>query len=102
MVLYETCIFTEGVIRYTNIFDYEFIYGNRSDIKIGDTVVDNHGSIFEYGFCNFYNSNRNEIEDYSKEDILNSAFVNDFVVGPMIFDRYGTGWYYPLGLIENI
>lgn len=101
MILYEECLFHDDNIIYRNVFDYEFIYGNKS-IDLGSKVKFKNIE-YLYGFYIFHNFNNEEISVYNKESIMNSAFENDSVLGPIVFeaDNNCYEWYIPLAVLEK-
>lgn len=96
-ILYENCIFNDGIIKMVNTFDYGYIYGDR-DIPIF-TSARFKDEEYTTGFYNFYDFNKKEIGEYTKQNILESAFVNDSVLGPLVFDG-SAEWFIPLEVLE--
>lgn len=102
-ILYEECLFHNDNIVYRNVFDYEFIYGDKN-IEPGSIVKFNNNK-YRYGFYGFCNSDNKEISEYTKESIMNSMFINDSILGPTVYEEIPNGycfdWYIPLGVLEK-
>ena len=102
IVLYEECLFHDDNIAYRNVFDYEFIYGDRS-IEPG-SIVKFKNVEYRYEFYGFCNSDSREVSEYTKESIMNSMFINDSILGPTVYEETPNGyhfdWYIPLGVLK--
>ena len=100
-ILCEIIDLVDGCEHKICIFDYEFIYGSNPIYELVEFDKENFNTAYRV----FKDFNKAELEEYTRESIMSSAFYCGTTLGPIITtiseEDFNT-WYIPLGLLKKV